>query len=392
VEAENMRRRSLRIASLVVLALAVVLAGASSASADFSITGFSVSSASSVAGAHADLTTDLSFSTRSPSPGREFSDGNLRDLTVDLPPGLVGDPEAVPQCAQTDFVLGKCPPAAQAGVAAIRLSLFGFVLPTTVPVFNMEPRSEEETAEIAFSVLNQFTVHLVISVRTDSDYGLRAKVIGTSRIYGVNRVALTLWGVPGDPIHDPDRRDMAQGPVGPTQLSRAPFLTNPTSCNGPLEFSASANSYQAPTTFSHAEAVLPQQTGCDSVPFSPGLTFEPTTSAAGAPAGYQSVLTLPESKSPDGQATANLRNAVVTLPRGVAINPSGAVGLGGCDDASLNLKSTAAAACPGNAQIGTAQFDVPVLPKPIQGKILLGSPCPATCSGSSWSPTISACT
>ena len=94
------------------------------------------------------------------------------------------------------------------------------------------------------------------------------------------------------------------------------------------------------------------------------------------PSGYHSVLTLPESKSPDGQATANLRNAVVSLPKGVAINPSSAVGLGGCDDASLKPRSTARASCSNNAKIGTAQFDVPVLPRPLEGAIYLRQPVP----------------
>jgi hypothetical protein len=378
VEAKNMHRRSSLVTSLLVLALTAALAAASSASAAFSITDFSVTSTSSVAGAHPDLTTSLTFSTRSPNGIATFADGNVRDLTVDLPPGLVGNPQALPQCAQADFVLAKCPVASQVGVVALRLMPpIGFVIPVRAAVYNMEPRNGEETGEIAFSFLGILTVHAVVSVRTDGDYGLRTTATGTSRQYGVKSVALTLWGIPGDSSHDSDRFDLSAGVIGDSsQISRAAFLTNPTSCNGPQQFSASANSYQTPTVYSYAQADLPQQTGCDHVPFSPEFSFEPVETAADAPSAYHSVLTLPESKSPDGQATANLRNTVVSLPRGIAINPSGAVGLGGCDDVSLRLRSTAAADCPGNAKIGTAQLDVPVLPKPIQGAIYLRQPLP----------------
>ena len=250
-----MRKRSLRIAGLVMLALVTGLTMASAASAAFSIEDFSVSSTSSLAGAHPDLTTNLTFSTTSPNSFQTFPDGNVRDVTVELPPGLLGNPNAVPQCAQADFVATRCPPASQIGVADVQLIYpAGFALPSSLAVFNMEPRNDEETAEIAFAAGSLTAVHLVVSVRTDSDYGVTASSIGTSRIFGIGSAALHLWGIPADPSHDGARKDMTGLPVPPSQLARIPYLTNPTSCNGPLKFTASANSYQTPTTFQHAEA------------------------------------------------------------------------------------------------------------------------------------------
>lgn len=359
-----MRNRSFRVVSLGMLAAVAVLVMASSASAAFSVTDFSVTSTSSVAGAHPDLTTDLTFSNTTIDPFHVYPDGNLRDLTLDLPPGLIGNPQALPQCAQVDFLANVCPSSSQVGVAEARLSLNGFPIALTVPVFNMKPRNEEETGEIAFLPVDGFYVHVEVSARTDTDYGLRSSSFGTPRVAGLLGVKVTLWGVPGDPSH------------GTTGLARAPFLTNPTSCGGPLQFSVRANSYQEPQKYSSVEEELPPQTGCDTVPFAPDFSFVPDTSAAGAPAGYHSVLTVPQSENPDGQGTANLRDAVVKLPQGVAINPSGAVGLAGCDDIDLKLKTTVAANCPGASQIGTAQFDVPALAGPLKGRIYLRPPLP----------------
>lgn len=360
-----MRNRSSRVAGLAVLVAVAVLTTASLASAALPITNFAVSSTSSVAGAHPDLTTELSFASRG-SGFAVFPVEDLRDLNVDLPPGLIGNPQAVPQCEQTDFLGNACPASAQVGVVETSLSLNGFPLTLSGPVYNMKPRTEDETGEIAFipPPTTNFYIHVAVSARTDSDYGLRATTIRTQRIFGVLGVKLTLWGVPGDPSH------------GVPGVARTPFFTNPTSCDGPLQFSVSANSYQDENIFTKLETQLPQQTGCDKVPFDPQFSFAPTNTTAGAPAGYHSVLTLPQNDNPDGQATASMRKAVVTLPQGVAINPSGAVGQVGCDDAHLKLATTVAAECPGASQIGTAQFDVPALPKPFNGAIYLRPPLP----------------
>ena len=360
---------------LVALALLTMLLLAPPVSAAFSIANFSVSSTSSVAGAHPDLTTDLTFSTTS-SGSQVFPDGNVRNLTVDLPAGLVGDPTAVPQCKQSDFSQNACPAASQIGSVAIKLLTNGFGFEPTLPVFNVAPRNRDETAEIAFSFGSIITVHMAVSVRTGSDYGLTAQVTGISHVFGVQHVALTLWGAPGDPIHDPLRTDMLFNPVGPSQIGKAVFLTNPTNCDGPLAFTASADSYQAVGTPSMATSSLPQLTGCDVAPFNPSFTLAPQSTRAGAPSSYEAVLTLPQNHNPDGQATAELRNAVVTLPAGVALSPSSAAGLDSCDDAHLHLHSTDPAACPDGARIGDTEFDVPLLPEPIHGGIYLRRPLP----------------
>jgi hypothetical protein len=364
-------------ATMAAVAMVLLLSMASVAKAEFSITDFTASSTTSVAGAYPDLTTDLSFATKPKTPPFKAADGNLRDLTVDLPAGFAGDPTALPQCSQVDFAQNACPASTQIGVAVSTL-LFpteGFPIEATFPVFNMEPRNDDDTAEIAFTAL-LLTVHIPISVRTDGDYGLTARITGITRYYGLERTSLTIWGIPADPSHDGQRFDMIGIPVPPPQTARRPFLMNPTRCDGPLTFKARGNSYQDPTRFSEASTTLPPLIGCESVPFEPGFSFQPTSPVAGAPSGFQSVLSVPYNTDPDGRGSATLRNAVVTLPKGVALSPSAGAGLGSCDDAHLNLRSTVAAACPANAEIGTAEFDVPALAKPLKGAIYQRQPLP----------------
>lgn len=371
------RNRLMAVQSAAVMVVGLLLSMTTPAGAEFSIKDFSVTSTSSLAGAHPDLTTKLTFSTVPGSPPiLKFADGNVRDVTVDLPPGFVGDPTALPQCTQAEFAQNTCPGNAQIGFASASvLSGVGFAIGFPMAVYNMEPRNDEETAEIAFSS-QAITVNMPVSVRTDGDYGLTAHVTGVSLAYPLVDTTLTLWGVPADPSHDAERFDMFGVPIPPPQAARRPFFTNPTSCEGPLTFRARANSYQNTSKFVEASATLPPLTGCAETAFEPELSFRPTSTTAGAPSGYQSVLTVPQNTNPDGRATSTLRKAVVALPTGVTLSASAASGLNACDDEHLKLKSLDAANCPDSAKVGTATFDVPVLPKPIHGSIYQRQPLP----------------
>lgn len=379
----EIRARGLRIGMILALALMASLLSASSAGAAFSITGFTMSSTSSVAGAHPDMTTELDFSKFSyEGPFGEplvVPDGNVRDVDVELPAGFAGDPTAVPQCAQVDFVASRCPAASQVGLVEAELIDYpGNVFHPRFPVWLMEPRNEEETAELAFRWLDVTAGQLPISVRTDGDYGLTVHATAIPKGYrGIGGQKFTVWGVPGDPIHDSERVEANGFPVvGPVHLARVPFLTNPSRCDGPLVATARANSYLEPDTYSTATTTLPQLTGCEGQPFDAKLSFQPTSTEAGVPSGFAADLTVAQNKNPDGIGAANLRTAKVTLPLGVTITPGGAAGLGACDDADLHIGSTAPSACPDDSRIGEVTIDTPVLPKPIHGEVYLRTPLP----------------
>src|SRR5262249_11965120 len=148
------------------------LAAAAPAAADFSIAHFAASSSSSLAGGHPDLTAELAFSTVVDTASEVVPDGNVRDFELDLPPGLVGDPGATQGCGQTDFALNASPPAAQVGVARMTVVQGTDPSELTLPVFDLQQRNGEETAELAFSFGGVFTVHMPIVARDDGDGGL----------------------------------------------------------------------------------------------------------------------------------------------------------------------------------------------------------------------------
>jgi hypothetical protein len=85
-----------------------------------------------------------------------------------------------------------------------------------------------------------------------------------------------------------------------------------------------------------------------------------------------------------GLATSHLKDAIVTLPQGLAVNPSGANGLDGCSSAEAGLTTPLGASpihfngkpasCPDASRIGSVEVDTPLLDNPMQGSVFLADP------------------
>lgn len=257
--------------------------------------------------------------------------------------------------------------------------------PLGLPVFNLEPQNGQAPPEIGFAVPGAVNALLQIEVRSDGDYGLSVVHAGISRIFFVKALALTIWGVPGDPSHDPQRLDMkTQEPVDPGPLPRIPFYTNPTSCGAQLPLHASATSYQQPAKVVKATATLPPITGCEEVGFAPTLRARPSTDVADSPSGLDLDLQIPQNLDPGGLASAQLREAKLTLPEGLVVNPSAANGLGACSPEQIGLRSavgerlahfdTKPPSCPDASGIGTVEVQTPLIAAALQGTVYLATP------------------
>ena len=363
------------LALLLAVATLFACSPAARAAPPLQFTSFSASalnadgSAATQAGAHPwELTTSFELATipdaRVPY---EIPSQSLKDTVVELPPGAVGDPFAVPQCSQQAMNVpgSACSPDTQVGIAELDVSWVLGRQTLTVPIYNMVPPTGEP-AQFAFLVIASIA-HVDVKLRSDGDYGVTATVHNansTTTIYGAK---IHLWGVPADPSHDADRG-------GSSGLPRKPLLRNPTSCTGPLTTTIDANSWQQPDQSATDMAQASALTGCASLPFSPSLTLQPDSSRAGSPSGMAIDLNLPQNENPDGLATADLKRAVVTLPSGVALNPSAGDGLAACSDAQFDLHSSAADSCPPVSKLGTMTVTSPLLSSPLQGSIYLASP------------------
>jgi hypothetical protein len=80
--------------------------------AQFGIASFATTTSSAQAGGHPDLTAAFALDTE--ALGNPV--GQLRTATVTLPPGFIGNPQAIEKCSQEDFQELHCGAAAQVGV------------------------------------------------------------------------------------------------------------------------------------------------------------------------------------------------------------------------------------------------------------------------------------
>jgi hypothetical protein len=332
-------------------------------------------------------TTSFSLNTKDDGNSHTVMDGNLKDVSVDLPVGFVGNPQVAPTCSdaalETQTLLQPCPVASQVGVAGIVLrQVDGSQNDVVVPVYNVKP-NRTEVAAFTFSLAGQ-PVHVSARVRP-GDYGLRVTISGISEIFPVETTSFTLWGVPADPVHDPQRGQFCAakgsfciGGNQPAGIAAKPFLTNPTDCShGPLTSTLGVASYQDPAALQTATASSPAVTGCDKLSFAPSIRVKPSSTAPNVPVGLSVDVDVPQGENPVAPGTPELKDAVVTLPDGMAVSPSAAGGLEGCSDTQIELGSELDPTCPLASKIGEATITTPLLAEPLRGPVYLGTQTPS---------------
>ena len=374
------------IAGGVALAAALAPAGAAQAAeTEFALEpgSFATTLSTTQAGAHPDVNVRFALRFEDRKVERDqllFPGATARNVVVDLPPGIVGDPAATPRCATSAWP--RCPVDTQVGT--IRLKT-GMVRDLLTPVYNLTP-SQGAPAEFGFSALGVITVRLQIAVRSDGDYGLRTIIDTLPSVAPLVANDLTLWGVPADPSHDADRgRDCFQSsifvctsPGGKASTAkRAPLMTNPTQCGPQSPARLSIDAYEPGVQPIRAEAPLPAITGCDQLePFGATATVRSSEHRAGAPADLAVELRVPQNADPDGLASPQLKQAVVTLPEGTVVSPSVADGLATCSDAELGFGTLEPAHCPAASKIGDVTIESPLLSVPLTGAVFLADQTP----------------
>jgi hypothetical protein len=328
---------------------------------------------------------EASFSFDLNQAGAVTAGGSLRDLTVALPPGLVGDPSVVPQCTRQQFLsalLGGCPASTQIGIDRPSLPELG-AAPFEVPVsvYNMVP-PPGIPAQFGFAA-EGVKVLLDAQVRSGSDYGITEDVKNLS-FAPVGNV-ITLWGVPSEAVHDRERCGIITDKgfsCGQSASGAAPkpLLTLPTSCEGPLTTTLVADTWQnanttAETTYlSHDQMGVPAgYTGCERLGFGPSLSVAPDTTFADTPAGLTVELKVPQEGlvNPEGLAMSNIKDTSVTLPEGVAINPGQATGLVACQSAESGVDSDGPSSCPSASKVGVDEITTTLLKNKLEGDVYI---------------------
>jgi hypothetical protein len=363
----------------------------------------------SQAGAHPTQdTVSVNFAWPNPPEAEliRLPDGGLNRLEVNLPKGFAVNPNATPvKCTEAQLeeaekaqTGGGCPPSSQVGMITIVTSQYGPPTNFISPLYNMEA-PHGMPAKLGFEAAFEIFPHLLGKVRSEDDYGLSALVRVIPAKIGVLAFETELWGVPTAEVHDGNRFNYktCQGAFGcnthlkSEERTEVPFLTAPTSCGHPLVSSATAVSYSNTNGPVEGSSLTQPLSGCNRLEFDPSISSQPTTPLADSPTGLNFNLHMPQAgaaESPGDEpplSTANLKNAKVTLPAGMTLNPSAANGLGACSAEQIGLKTPVGQAqpvhfdevtggCPNDSKVGTVEVDTPLLEHPLTGSVYLAKP------------------
>ncbi len=335
---------------------------------------------------------------------------SFKDVIVDLPPGLVGNPNVVPTCTEAELGgggkgVGACPVDSQVGL----LHIYPYNVKAYVPLYNMEA-PEGEAALFGFNyvgALYHFSGNLARDEAVAGKYHVRVESLNTPQTLPIRKVNTEVWGIPADPNLDDERGVHPGGDAGgidsegnktggascanPGQVQsgrtcefsssqpRKPFFTLPTSCTGPARVDLRLTGWQGAednaSFLSHDLSGSPVgNDGCGALEFSPTLQARPTTNVADSPSGLDVSLHIPQNEDPDGTSAAHLKDTTVVLPEGLSVNPSAANGLDACSPGQVALQSDTPASCPDAAKLGTVTVETPLLDHPVEGGVYIATP------------------
>ena len=397
------------------LALAMAALAAPVASASFGLLsgaeGFSSTptreggSADRQAGSHPQaLRTELNFNfgpELPEEPGVPVTDGDLKDLELELPPGLFENPAAVAQCSQalfhtprgeTPFEASRsgesCPEKSQVGTVEVRSS-YGGGSARTFGLFNLDP-PPGAPSELGFNAYGAPLAFIPKVRQADGEYGITLVARNIPQTVDLYGLSLDVWGMPWAIVHNSQRGNClneaepsfgwAKCSVGPPKVNPAlAYLTLPTACEESLAFGLRATSWQEPTNAIARSFAAPGLEECAGLRFEPVASGVVTNPRASSPTGFDFDLNVNNEGllNPLFRAPSPVKKAIVTLPEGMTINPSVGAGLSACYPAQYaaeTVSSPPGAGCPNGSKIGDFTVHTPLFEEAIEGSLFLAAP------------------
>jgi hypothetical protein len=319
---------------------------------------------------------------QTPEGVQPFPVEDPKQIIVDTPPGLVGNPQAAATCPLSNLEntegasIPACSPASRVGTITV-LEPHG--VQTPLPLFNIVPENGYAAEFGAYDPVLERAAVLYASVTPYPEYAVRVISAPQDRFIRITGLATTFFGNPAA--------------IDATGLSQAPFLANPSDCRASgFTTTIHVDSWQHPGTFladgqpnlsdpnwKSAAYRSPAVQGCGTLQFHPAITIRPEAgqNTADQPAGYQAALEVPQNEDPNGLATPPVKKVAVTLPSGVAISPSAANGLVGCEEAGeqgIELESASEGRCPAASKVGTVELETPLLKEALTGSVYVAQP------------------
>ena len=310
----------------------------------------------------------------------------LKRIRVDIPPGLAADPVTLPACSTSDFEANACSAETKAGIVELK-AYVETAIPLTLPlkgsVYNLGPKPG---LPLLFGIDVEGVpplvkdVHLMleghVSYAHEANLAAHGEASGDyHEFFEINNVPQTVsievLGLKSEVgLKTIESKLFFDGHAG-----KGNFLTMPSDCSAPT------TSYLELETYSGERANQPTTPpvsvdGCDKVPFKPIAQVTPGASESryGAGDGITTELRVQQNEKSNEINTADIRDAHVTLPEGLTLNPSAAHGLEACSQAQFAKGVAVPSSCPAASKIGTVNIETDLPPGSLGGNVYLGKP------------------
>lgn len=319
--------------------------------------------------------------------------GVVTHIRTDVAPGLATSPIAAAQCSMSEFGEKEVAPESGLYLAPTCNTKAGeedTVIGVNRVIVALYGEKGEFLTDLA---LEGLVYNLVPPTGRASGYGVALPLPESVTKSPVQLYAHTLiegnveWGQESKGTNVGDYHDYFEINVSPklplirsrlviNGLSgKGDFITNPTQCPGNNTTRLGLTGLGGETVYKPFTTPI-GLSGCENVPFKPSFLLQPETTQSDRPDGIETQLGLkrfPEEEIDSSQ----LKNATITLPEGMTINPSAAGEVKkACTPAQARIKSsTFGVACPSESELGTVTLEVPTLPKEsLKGNLYLGGP------------------
>ncbi len=299
--------------------------------------------------------------------GLRATNGLVKQVLTKLPRGFAGNPRAVPEtCREVGMIPEQaCPVGSVVGGITLETEVTTF---PGLPVYAVEPE-RGEVATFGFGLTSPEVAYVLTpELRAKDGYAISvasAPVAKTPELLGAS-VTLCGFGVKV-------QGGGFKGCKKPTESGsfKVPFLTNPTNCREAPKTVVQADSWEHPGEYAEAQSFNPPLTECDEVEFELEVELSPTSSSADSATGLDVEVTMDQDglESKKGTAQASIARSVVTLPRGMALNPTAAEGLDACTSAQIGIGNDDPISCPQASKVGTLEVETPLLEEALPGSI-----------------------
>jgi hypothetical protein len=294
--------------------------------------------------------TTFAFNTEEPFPGVVLPVGKVKNIRVDLPPGIAANPEAIEKCERAKFETNECPAGSFVGLNYLTVFTGTEVATIPAPVYDLvQPEGIPLEFGIHVPVVEEHIL-MIGRVSWNTDYHEYFEINGVSEATPLLKSKLVFFGNAG-----------------------TGFLTLPSECSEHTVSHLRVESWKGEVAETSTTTPVGVE-NCAAVPFAPTFSVIPHTAQSDQPNNAEVVVGLPQAKEAVEIDSSDLKHAVVTLPEGMTLNPSAANGLVACSDVQFGMKTTNAVDCPEASQVGKVEIETPNLPEPLTGGVYVGQP------------------